>query len=143
MELGSVVGIFFDRQAGGNRENPFLTSFFNSVDNIGENGQDKIDLVQFLQSVDMSQYWNYPGSLTTPPCTEGVLWSVMKNVQPISDAQLKRFSKYLADDKDFADGKGNNRVVQNWNDRMVCYSGASGLLSAGAAVLAVAAAFSF
>ena len=143
MELGSVVGVFFDREAGGNEENPFLTSFFNSVDNIGENGQGKIELVNFLQSVDMSQYWNYPGSLTTPPCTEGILWNVMKNVQPISDAQLERFTKYLADDADFAEGKGNNRVVQNWNDRMVCYSGASSLLSAGAAILAVAAAFSF
>ena len=91
----------------------------------------------------MAQYWNYPGSLTTPPCTEGVLWNVMRNVQPISDAQLKKFTKYLADDEDFAAGKGNNRVVQPANDRMICYSGASSIVSAGAAILATVAAFSF
>ena len=91
----------------------------------------------------MGQYWNYPGSLTTPPCTEGILWNVMKNVQPINDAQLEMFTQYLAKDEDFAEGKGNNRVVQPWNDRMVCYSGASGLFAAGAAMLATLAAVSF
>jgi len=36
----------------------------------------------------MGDYWSYEGSLTTPPCTEGIKWSVMKQVQSMSQAQL-------------------------------------------------------
>ena len=32
-------------------------------------------------------YFTYMGSPTTPPCSEGVLWMVMKNPVPISRAQ--------------------------------------------------------
>ena len=45
---------------------------------------------QFLSTVDMTDYWSYDGSLTVPPCTEGIKWSVIKSVQPISEAQLNR-----------------------------------------------------
>ena len=30
-------------------------------------------------SVDLQQFWNYKGSLTTPPCLPIVTWIVMKN----------------------------------------------------------------
>jgi carbonic anhydrase len=38
------------------------------------------------------RYFTYMGSLTTPPCSEGVLWMVMKTPMPISDAQIDIFA---------------------------------------------------
>src|SRR5215467_3822113 len=38
-------------------------------------------------------YYIYVGSLTTPPCSEGVTWYVMKNPITLSKAQLAVFAK--------------------------------------------------
>ena len=35
--------------------------------------------------------WRYRGSLTTPPCTEGVSWIVMTEPVPLSAAQIAAF----------------------------------------------------
>jgi len=39
------------------------------------------------------RYYTYMGSLTTPPCSEGVLWMVMKSPVQISPEQLAIFSR--------------------------------------------------
>jgi carbonic anhydrase len=38
-------------------------------------------------------YFTYMGSLTTPPCTEGVLWLVMKEPVQASPAQMAIFAR--------------------------------------------------
>ena len=38
-------------------------------------------------------YFTYMGSLTTPPCSEGVLWMVMKTPMPISGDQIGIFAR--------------------------------------------------
>lgn len=39
------------------------------------------------------QYFTYMGSLTTPPCSEGVLWMVMKQPVQISPEQISVFAR--------------------------------------------------
>ena len=39
------------------------------------------------------RYYTYMGSLTTPPCSEGVLWMVMQQPVPIAAEQIGVFSK--------------------------------------------------
>ena len=38
-------------------------------------------------------YFTYMGSLTTPPCSEGVLWMVMKQPVPVSGEQIDIFAR--------------------------------------------------
>lgn len=38
-------------------------------------------------------YFTYMGSLTTPPCSEGVLWMVMKQPVPVSAEQISVFAR--------------------------------------------------
>ena len=37
-------------------------------------------------------YWTYTGSLSTPPCTEGVRWFIYQDEVPISRAQFRAFA---------------------------------------------------
>ncbi len=56
-------------------------------------------------------YYRFNGSLTTPPCSEGVRWLVMKQPLTVSEAQIKTFSELM--------GGPNNRPVQPINARPV------------------------
>lgn len=38
-------------------------------------------------------YYTFPGSLTTPPCSEGVTWFVLKQPMTISQSELDQFAK--------------------------------------------------
>ena len=54
-------------------------------------GSGSIDLAQLLPKD--SRYYTYMGSLTTPPCTEGVLWIVMQQPVPVSPEQIDIFAR--------------------------------------------------
>jgi carbonic anhydrase len=54
-------------------------------------------------------YYRFNGSLTTPPCSEGVWWLVMKQPVSASKAQVGQFSKTI--------GFANNRPTQPVNAR--------------------------
>jgi carbonic anhydrase len=40
--------------------------------------------------------YRYLGSLTTPPCTEGVHWVVLEDVMPVSDEDMAQFARRIA-----------------------------------------------
>ena len=86
---GAVIGIFFDMEEGGSSTNAFLETVFDAIDS----GTSKVGMRQFLSTIDMTDYWSYDGSFTTPPCTEGIKWSVIKQVQPIPQAQLDKLKE--------------------------------------------------
>lgn len=64
---------------------------------------------QGLLSSDM-RYFQYMGSLTTPPCSEGVLWLVLKTPTTLSPAQLTLFGQLFP---------SNVRPLQPAHDRPV------------------------
>ncbi|KAI3511799.1 hypothetical protein L1887_18957 [Cichorium endivia] len=43
------------------------------------------------------KYYRYIGSLTTPPCTQNVLWTIVKKVRTVSRAQVRVIRKAVHD----------------------------------------------
>jgi len=60
------------------------------------------------------RYYFYSGSLTTPPCSEGVQWFVMPQPITATPAQILRIRQET--------GGGNARPVQAMNDRVLNYA---------------------
>jgi len=56
-------------------------------------------------------YYRYSGSLTTPPCSEGVRWILLKEPMTVTGDQLAAFRKTV--------GFSNNRPVQPINARSI------------------------
>ena len=58
-------------------------------------------------------YYGYAGSLTTPPCTEGVRWIVMQTIGTVSDEQIDQLQALS--------GGPNNRPVQPTGQRSITH----------------------
>ncbi|KAF9664953.1 hypothetical protein SADUNF_Sadunf16G0072000 [Salix dunnii] len=60
------------------------------------------------------KYYRYVGSLTVPPCTENVIWSVLGKVRTVSKEQVEALKAPLG-----AEYKLNARPLQSMNGRKV------------------------
>ncbi len=57
----------------------------------------KLDASGFLPPVDKRGHYVYDGSLTTPPCTEGIRWLVMTETMSVSAEQWMTFAQLFDD----------------------------------------------
>ena len=94
-------------------EHPLIQALWNNMPL--ERGQSimpatVIDLNTLLPPLDRRAYYTYMGSLTTPPCSEDVLWMVFKQPVQVSQQQVSIFSRLYSN---------NARPVQPSNGRLV------------------------
>lgn len=101
----AVIALFY--QSG--KENNSLNGIFAKLPQQKDGDLTTMfDAAQLIQ--DVSSYYNYVGSLTTPPCTEGVDWYVLKNPNTMSLEQIAKFQKLFP---------MNARAVQPLNGRVI------------------------
>lgn len=107
---GHVAGVAVLLAAG--RPNPTVQTLWNHMP-MTEGRETPIPGVEIdpagLLPQDTS-YYVYQGSLTAPPCTEGVTWFVLKTPVEVSRAQIAQFAKLYPHDV---------RPVQPLNGRIV------------------------
>jgi carbonic anhydrase len=103
----AVVAVLLERQ----EENPLIQLLWNHLPlEVGQevNSEVAINLIDLIP--ENRGYWTYMGSLTTPPCSEDVLWMVMKQPQPISAEQVSIFARLY---------RNNARPIQPVNGRII------------------------
>jgi carbonic anhydrase len=77
--------------------------------NVEDKVYGQVDIAAFMP--DLTAAYRYDGSLTTPPCSEGVQWSVLQGTITMSQAQMDAFTSRFS--------AANNRPVQPTNDRIL------------------------
>ncbi|KAA8516723.1 hypothetical protein F0562_016771 [Nyssa sinensis] len=94
----------------------------NSVINgAAEIGVGMFDLNLIKHDTPSHEYYRYHGSLTTPPCSETVIWNVLAKVRSISKEQLEALRAPLN-----SECKHNARPLQQLNGRRIeLYRGTS------------------
>ncbi|WP_033136147.1 carbonic anhydrase [Aeromonas finlandensis] len=104
----AVVAVMFE--AG--KANPALTAAWGELPaKVGEIHPLKAPLAAEQLLPESRDYYRFSGSLTTPPCSEGVRWLVMKQPVEVSQAQIDAFKAVMH--------HPNNRPVQPLNGRLV------------------------
>lgn len=86
----AVVALLMNKGAG----NPNIQTVWNHLPlerNVEYPASMALD-VEAMMPEDRA-YFTYMGSLTTPPCTEGVLWIVMRNPVDVSADQIATFAR--------------------------------------------------
>ncbi|KAJ3016594.1 UNVERIFIED_CONTAM: hypothetical protein HDU68_012117 [Siphonaria sp. JEL0065] len=89
----SVIGLFFEIGDW----NPWIFQFENAMP-VASNSTRAIpslDMTPIINAIGESEFFSYTGSLTTPPCTEGVLWLVARKPLKISQSQLDKLRKVM------------------------------------------------
>ena len=104
----AVIGLLFEE----GKENSFLERFWSKLPQHAEEKQHydntEINVSDLLPA--NKAYFHYSGSLTTPPCTQGVKWFVMKEAVSASGEQIKKFAALFGH---------NERPVQALNGRTI------------------------
>ncbi|KAM7263871.1 hypothetical protein ACFE04_001554 [Oxalis oulophora] len=112
----AVVGILFRY----GDTDPFLAKLKKSLDETAMDkcGENEISQVT-VNNLDTKhlrrnsrKYYRYIGSLTTPPCTENVIWTILGKVRSVSKSQVETLTAPLQ-----TAFKNNARPVQPLNDR--------------------------
>jgi carbonic anhydrase len=104
----AVVAVMFREGAA----NPLLAKLWREMpEKVGEKRElaEKLDVSALLPK--NRDYYRFNGSLTTPPCSEGVWWLVMKKPMTVSKEQVEQFAHAMR--------HPNNRPVQSLNARPV------------------------
>jgi carbonic anhydrase len=87
----AVIAIFLDP----GKENALIKTLWSNLPQTKDK-ESALDSVQInaIQLLPQDKgYYMFPGSLTTPPCTENVTWYVLKTPTQISAEEIARFGK--------------------------------------------------
>lgn len=101
----AVVGILLEEGADNPAYQPFISNLPDHESEEADKGV-KIDAAALLPTNQTT--YRYSGSLTTPPCSEGVSWLVITAPVQLSADQIAALDNIFED---------NNRPVQPLNDR--------------------------
>ncbi|GAV60434.1 Carb_anhydrase domain-containing protein [Cephalotus follicularis] len=96
------------------RPDVFLSQLLPHVKTVGEEEKDLGIINPGDIKFGSRKYYRYTGSLTVPPCTEGVIWTIMKKVRTVSREQVNALREAVHDGFE-----ANARPIQQLDGRSI------------------------
>ncbi len=94
-QLG-VLGVFIKQSHDGEENKALKIILANASHEVAiKDLNEELDLENLLPDDDIEDFWHYKGSLTTPPCSEGVKWYVAKKHIHASHTQIETMATLL------------------------------------------------
>ena len=85
----AVVGVMLEQ----GKANPLIAKIWEQIPEVGKSSSLKDRLINAQDLLPKNRsYYSYEGSLTTPPCSEGVKWNVMTEPMTVSAEQIDKFT---------------------------------------------------
>ena len=123
----AVVGIFVESSS---LPQPLIDEVIETAAGVGEEvpmpyAESPLELLLDLEPprATVDRYYEYSGSLTTPPCTEGVRWIVFEDIHVIDLATVDYFRDVVSGFPGYDGYRKNNRPTQPLNGRTIEHSG--------------------
>ena len=105
------------------RYNAWFRDMFNNLPDAGDGESDMLSArlpFNYERLLPRSRsFFSYEGSLTTPPCSEGVKWLILRQPIQMSSQQIEAFRDLF---QEFGEHYHTNRPVQDINGREVVFS---------------------
>lgn len=112
----AVMGVIF--QEG--EENPQIQTLLNNLPKtIGKqeiHRNASLNPVMFLPG--NTEFYKYSGSLTTPPCSEGVYWMVFKHPIEASAEQLEAMNEVLGENARPTQSVNSRAMLKSWAEQL-------------------------
>ncbi|MEQ9901708.1 carbonic anhydrase [Pectobacterium punjabense] len=106
----TVIALMFQEGAA----NPQLATAWQQIPSRVDQAEDVRTPIAIQALLPTSlNYYRFSGSLTTPPCSEGIRWLVLENPVTASAEQINQFSSVMH--------HANNRPIQPLNGRIIIH----------------------
>ncbi|XP_062149100.1 alpha carbonic anhydrase 4-like [Alnus glutinosa] len=90
----AVVGIVYKY----GHPDPFLSKLFHHIKSVGREEERDLGIINpGVIKFGSRKYYRYIGSLTVPPCTEGIIWTIVKKVRTVSREQVHALREAVHD----------------------------------------------
>jgi carbonic anhydrase len=123
----AVVGIFIESSS---LPTPLIDTMLEIAGGVGEEvpmpyPETPLELLLDIEGPrsTIDRYYTYPGSLTTPPCTENVRWIVLRDIHVVDLATVDYFHDVVSGFPAYEGYANNNRPAQPLNGRQIQRSG--------------------
>ncbi|NPA73005.1 MAG: carbonic anhydrase family protein [Gammaproteobacteria bacterium] len=112
----AVLGVIFQEGEENSALNTLLKNLPKDIGKEHIHRNAGLNPVRFIPG--NTEFYKYSGSLTTPPCSEGVYWMVFKHPVEVSAEQVQRMNELMGENARPTQSLHSRALLKSWADQL-------------------------